>query len=83
VAGSVGRAVARDAARAGLPGGGALDTAFGDGTHTFDFATGTEDQLWSGAVSGGKALLVGWRGTGAGATVTSNDDATVILFDAP
>lgn len=81
--GSVGAAGARDAAMAVLTSGGALDTAFGDGTHTFDFATGTEDQLWGGAVSGGKVLLVGWRGVGMAATATSNDDATVLLFDAP
>ena len=81
--GSVGAAGARDAAVAVLTSGGVLDTSFGDGTHTFDFATGTEDQLWSGAVSGGKALLVGWRGAGTGATATSNDDATVVVFDAP
>ncbi len=81
--GSVGAAGARDAAMAVLTSGGVLDTAFGDGTHTFDFATGTEDQLWSGAVSGGKALLVGWRGMGTAATATNNDDATVLVFDAP
>ncbi len=79
--GSIGGAGARDAAVVLLTSTGARDTAFGDGVHTFDLDAGTEDQWWGGAVSGGKLLIVGWRGVGATQTDTANDNSFGVVYD--
>ena len=80
--GSTGPSGSRDVAGAVLTETGALNTTFGDGLHTFDFGGG-EDQLWGGAVSDGKLLIVGWKGGGASPSSTMNDDAYGLLMSVP
>lgn len=76
--GSAGAAGIRDAALVPLTRDGLLDTAFGINAHTFSLGGG-EDQFWAGAVSGGKLLVVGWRGQ-TEQTEASNDDSFGVLF---
>ena len=77
--GSAGPGGTRDAALAILTQNGTLDTSFGTGVMTFSL-DGTEDQWWGGAVSGGKLLLVGWKGVGATQTDAANDNAYGVLL---
>lgn len=74
---------AQDAAFVVLRADGTLDPAFGDGVHTFQLGSNGNDQLWGGAVSDGKALLVGWQGGGASPTATLNDDSYGIVLAMP
>jgi uncharacterized delta-60 repeat protein len=78
--GSSGGAGVRDAALAIITQGGQLDTGFGTGVHTFDL-TGTEDQWWGGAISGGKLFVTGWRGVGSTQTDTANDNSFGLIVD--
>jgi uncharacterized delta-60 repeat protein len=77
--GSAGPGGTRDAALAILTQNGALDTTYGTGVMTFAL-DGTEDQWWGGAVSGGKLLLVGWKGVGATQTDAANDNSYGVLL---
>jgi uncharacterized delta-60 repeat protein len=77
--GSAGPGGGRDAALAILTQTGHLDTTYGTGVMTFSL-DGTEDQWWGGAVSGGKLLLVGWRGVGSTQTEAANDNSYGVLL---
>jgi uncharacterized delta-60 repeat protein len=77
--GSAGPGGGRDAALAILTETGTLDTTYGTGVMTFSL-DGTEDQWWGGAVSGGKLLVVGWRGVGSTQTDSANDNAYGVLL---
>jgi hypothetical protein len=74
---------AQDAALAILDTTGRLDTAYGDGVHTFALGGGEggNDQFWGGAVSGAHLLLIGYRGGGPADTQseTANDDAYALV----
>ena len=60
---------------------GKVDTqTYGDGIHTFALGGNGNDQLWGGAVSGGAAVFVGYKGGGATPTATNNDDAYAIVM---
>lgn len=70
---------AQDAAFAILDANGGLDTAYGDGVHTFALGANGNDQFWGGAVSGTNLLLVGYKGGGAAPTDTVNDDSWGVI----
>lgn len=70
---------AQDAAVAILTAGGELDTAYGDGVHTFPLGANGNDQFWGGAVSGSNLLLVGYKGAST-QTDTVNDDAYGVIL---
>jgi uncharacterized delta-60 repeat protein len=73
----------QDAAFAILTQNGKLDTAYGAGVHKLKLSQTADgnDQFWAGAVSGGRLMLLGWKGGGAMQTDTVNDDAQGIVFD--
>ncbi len=75
----------QDAVLAVLDATGRLDTAFGDGLHTFPLGANGNDQFWGAAVSGNQALLVGYKGGGPAAmqTDTVNDDAYAVILPMP
>lgn len=75
--GSTGANGSREGTLAILTQDGSLDTTYGTGVHKFDF--GADDQLWGGAVSGGKLLAVGWK-TLASQTETANDDSYGVIL---
>ena len=66
---------AQDAVFAVLDSAGRLDPAFGDGVHQFPLGANGNDQFWGAAVSGGKAIVVGWKGGGMTPSESVNDDA--------
>jgi uncharacterized delta-60 repeat protein len=66
---------AQDAAFAILDANGMLDSAYGDGVHTFPLGANGNDQFWGGAVSGNAVAFVGYKGGGMTQTDTMNDDA--------
>ncbi len=70
---------AQDAAIAILDATGMLDTAYGDGVHTFVLGANGNDQFWGGAVSGTNLLIVGYQGGGAAPTETLNDDSWGVI----
>jgi uncharacterized delta-60 repeat protein len=70
---------AQDAAFAILDASGALDTAYGDGVHTFALGANGNDQFWGGAVSGTNLLIVGYQGGGSAQTELMNDDSYGII----
>lgn len=78
--GSTGDSGGRDGAVVILTQNGQLDTSYGTGIVTWDLG-GTEDQWWSGAVNGGKLLIVGWKGVGATQTDAANDGSYGVLID--
>jgi uncharacterized delta-60 repeat protein len=71
---------AQDAAFAVLDASGKLDTAFGDGIHTYKLGADGNDQFWGGAMSGGKVMIVGYKGGGMTQTDTVNDDSFGIIL---
>jgi uncharacterized delta-60 repeat protein len=74
---------AQDAVAAFVDDAGQLDTAYGDGVHVFKLGADGNDQFWGAAISGTKALVVGYQGGGAAnaQTETTNDDAFAVIFD--
>lgn len=70
----------QDAAFAVLGADGVLDTAYGDGVHSFKLGADGNDQFWGGAVSGSNVLLVGYEGGLATQSDTRNDNAYVIVM---
>lgn len=59
---------------------GTLDPAFGGKAHVYPLGANGNDQFWGGAVSGGKAMIVGYKGGGMTQTETVNDDAWAIVL---
>lgn len=72
---------AQDAVFAILDADGVLDTKYGTGIQVFELGTNGNDQFWGGAVSGTKAVVVGYQGGLANQTETQNDDAFAVVFD--
>ncbi len=72
----------QDAVFAVLDATGRLDTSYGTGIIAFPFGAGEggSDQFWGAAVSGGKVMVVGYRGAGATQTEALNDDAYSVVF---
>jgi uncharacterized delta-60 repeat protein len=70
----------QDAVFAVLDAGGVLDTAYGTGVHTYKLGDDGVDQFWGAALSGNKALIVGWRGAKGTASATNNDDAYAVVL---
>lgn len=79
--GSTGQAnmASQDAVIAVLDANGALDTAYGDGIHTFKLGADGNDQFWGAAISGDTVSVVGYQGGGA-SPMTMNDDSYGIVF---
>lgn len=71
---------AQDAVFIVLDENGELDTTYGTGIVTYQLGDDGADQFWGAAVSGNKALIVGWRGTKGTASATNNDDAYGVLL---
>ena len=74
---------AQDAVFAVLSPTGTLDAAFGDGVHQYPLGANGNDQFWGGAVSGNRALVVGYEGGGATPTVALNDNAYAVVIPLP
>ncbi len=74
---------AQDAVFAVLTATGTLDTSFGTGIHIYPLGANGNDQFWGGAVSGGLALAVGYKGGGATQTDAVNDDAFGLILPLP
>jgi uncharacterized delta-60 repeat protein len=74
---------AQDAVVAFVDDTGKLDTAYGEGVHTFKLGADGNDQFWGATVSGTKAIVVGYQGGGAAnaQTETTNDDSFAVIFD--
>jgi uncharacterized delta-60 repeat protein len=72
----------QDAAFAIIKQNGQLDTGYAAGFHMVKMSATADgsDQFWGGAVSGGKLMLLGWKGAGATQTETLNDDAHGVVF---
>jgi len=72
----------QDAVFAILDENGELDTGYGTGIVTYALGDDGVDAFWGGAVNGGNALIVGFRGAKAGnaQTATDNDDAYAVLL---
>lgn len=73
----------QDAVFAVLSATGTLDPAFGDGVHLYPLGANGNDAFWGGAVSGGNAIAVGFKGGGATQTETVNDDAWAVIIPLP
>lgn len=75
---------AQDAAIAVLDAEGRLDASYGSGIALWAFGGGEggNDQLWGGAAGDGIVILTGYRGRGAAAdqTADNNDDAYMIAI---
>ena len=70
-----------EAAFAILDASGKLDPTFGAAAHTYDLRAGFGNQFWGGAVSGGKALFVGYStSTSNPQTDASNDNAYAVIL---
>jgi uncharacterized delta-60 repeat protein len=68
-----------EAAFAILDASGKLDPKFGGAAQNYELKTGGANQFWGGAVSGGKALLVGYSGVST-QTDAANDNAYGVLL---
>lgn len=68
-----------DAAFAVITEDGSLDVSYGKGRHFLSFGGVGNDQLWSAAISGTTAMMVGFRGQMT-QTSASNDDAFVVAL---
>jgi uncharacterized delta-60 repeat protein len=68
----------QDAVIAVLDASGKLDPAYGGQPALFTLGLNGNDQFWGGAVSGGRALVVGFQG-GAGTVPASDDDSYAVL----
>ena len=71
---------AQDAVFAVLDASGKLDTKFGDGVHAYKLGADGNDQFWGGVASGGRVLIVGYKGGGATQTDTVNDDSFGVIL---
>ncbi len=72
---------AQDAVFAVLDASGKLDTKYGAGVVKYPFGSNGNDQLWGIAVSGGKAMMVGYKGGLAPLamqTAGQNDDSYLV-----
>lgn len=72
----------QDAVFAILDAQGRLDTRFGDGIHSYPLGANGNDQFWGGAVSGNKALFVGYKGEST-QTADKNDNAYAVVLPLP
>lgn len=76
-----GNMAAQDAVFAVLDASGKLDVEYGTGVVKYPFGSNGNDQLWSVAVSGGKAMMVGYKGGLAALamqTAAQNDDGYLV-----
>lgn len=76
----------QDAVWAILAADGKLDTKFGTGVVKYALGSNGNDQFWGGAVSGNKALVVGYKGglaALAAQTAEQNDDAWGVIITLP
>jgi uncharacterized delta-60 repeat protein len=75
--------VTQDAVFAVLDANGQLDTSYGTGIIKIPLGSNGNDQFWSAAVSGGSALIVGYKGglaALASQVATQNDDAYALTL---
>lgn len=76
----------QDAVFAILTADGKLDTKFGTGIVKYALGSNGNDQFWGGAVSGNKAIVVGYKGglaALAAQTAEQNDDAWGVIVTLP
>lgn len=81
-----GNMATQDATFAILDANGKLDTKFGTGIVKYALGSNGNDQFWGGAVSGNKALIVGYKGglaALAAQTAEQNDDAYGVIVTLP